>query len=376
MKLRKAWDRFAAFMGSMSLTVICLVLLMVVVVICTLAQVPLGTHAAVEGTIRTLFIRWRGIPVFPGGGCVGGLLLVNLLFAQFMRLERSRRKAGMWLAHLGLALLFIGEFTTSFFQVESRMPLEIGQTSDYSEDSRAMELAVVDSADPAMDTVTSIPDSLLVPGEEVSAPSLPFKIAIRKSYENSAIGMRKGDEPAEASGGIGSSIVVKPQPVVASDDAQNSAAVLVEPIENGRSLGTFWVSNALGAPQGFALDGRGWSLFLRPRRYYLPFSLTLKEFHHDVYPGTDIPKNFSSLVGLADASRGEARDATIRMNTPLRYGGSTFYQASFGMGDKLSILQVVRNPGWTIPYWSCALVAIGMLLHFALKLAAGLRGAL
>ena len=42
------------------------------------------------------------------------------------------------------------------------------------------------------------------------------------------------------------------------------------------------------------------------------------------------------------------------MNHPLRYQGETFYQSGvLGLG-KGTILQVVRNPGWLIPYISCA----------------------
>ena len=55
-------------------------------------------------------------------------------------------------------------------------------------------------------------------------------------------------------------------------------------------------------------------------------------------------------------------------NQPLRYAGKAFYQASFGKNDTLSILQVVENPGWLLPYASCLLVAGGLLLHFALGL--------
>jgi hypothetical protein len=373
-------SRLTGALSSMKLTLVCLGLLMVLVVACTLLQVPLGTHLAVERTIRSFLVWWSPdwspvqIPIFPGGGLVGAVLLANLLFAQFLKLERSRRKAGLWLAHLGLALLFVGEFSTALFQVESQMPIEVGATRDYSEDSRRMELAVIDATDPATDAVTMIPDSRLAPGAEISHPSLPFKIAVKRWYENSELAMRKADDsPSEADAGVGANLVVREAPPVASDDAQNSAAALVEPVEGGRGLGTYWVSNALGAPQGFVREGRTWRLVLRPRRYYLPFSVTLKEFKHEIYPGTDIPRNFSSLVRLQDSARAEDRDALIYMNHPLRYGGKTFYQASFGQNDQLSVLQVVRNPGWLIPYLSCALVALGLLLHFGVKLSASLR---
>ena len=61
------------------------------------------------------------------------------------------------------------------------------------------------------------------------------------------------------------------------------------------------------------------------------------------------------------------------MNQPLRYAGKAFYQASFGKNDTLSILQVVDNPGWLLPYASCALVAMGLVLHFALALRRSLK---
>ena len=39
------------------------------------------------------------------------------------------------------------------------------------------------------------------------------------------------------------------------------------------------------------------------------------------------------------------------MNSPLRYGGETFYQSGYDENDpKVTILQVVRNPSWLTPY--------------------------
>ena len=31
-------------------------------------------------------------------------------------------------------------------------------------------------------------------------------------------------------------------------------------------------------------------------------------------------------------------------------------------------LQVVKNPGWLLPYFSCFFVALGMLIHFGIHL--------
>ncbi|MEK6543817.1 MAG: cytochrome c biogenesis protein ResB [Elusimicrobiota bacterium] len=107
---------------------------------------------------------------------------------------------------------------------------------------------------------------------------------------------------------------------------------------------------------------------MRSSREYLPYSIELKDFRHEVYPGTEIPRHFSSLVSLINEERSEKRDVLISMNKPLRYQGLTFYQASFGKDDTLSILQVVRNPGWLVPYAACVLVGFGLLLHFVLRL--------
>ena len=135
------------------------------------------------------------------------------------------------------------------------------------------------------------------------------------------------------------------------------------------------LSAALTQPQEFAYKGKTYQLALRPVRFYKPYSLQLMKFSHDRYPGTDIPKNFSSLVRVDNPSRGEQRDMLIYMNQPLRYAGKAFYQASFGKNDTLSVLQVVENPGWLLPYFSCVLVGAGLLLHFLLILFRSLKRA-
>src|SRR5205823_10891336 len=126
---------------------------MVLVVACTLAQVNLGVLPAVNAYIRSFLVWWRvpgwdvSIPVFPGGALVGLVLTVNLVAAQLKRLELSARKAGLWVVHAGLILLFAGEFGSAAFQVEMQLPIQVGETVDHLESPRDVELALADTTD-------------------------------------------------------------------------------------------------------------------------------------------------------------------------------------------------------------------------------------
>ena len=62
------------------------------------------------------------------------------------------------------------------------------------------------------------------------------------------------------------------------------------------------------------------------------------------------------------------RSVLIYMNKPLRYAGETFYQASFDRDDHGTVLQVVLNPSWLTPYFSCILVGLGLIVQFCISL--------
>ena len=116
-------------------------------------------------------------------------------------------------------------------------------------------------------------------------------------------------------------------------------------------------------------SGRHWKILLRTHRVYQPFTLTLLKFSHDRYAGTEIPKNFSSRLRLKTPDGRDDRDVLIYMNNPLRYAGLTFYQAGFENNDRTTILQVVRNPSWLLPYLACALMSLGLVVQFGIHLA-------
>jgi hypothetical protein len=255
---------------------------------------------------------------------------------------------------------------TDFLSRESALHLRIGQTKNYSEAERAFELAVFDTTDKDSDKVVAIPCSLLVRRGEVGDPEIPFRVRMKTFYPNSSLVQQSqpGYEPAKTTAGPGSGIWWREEPRETEMNRMDMPSATVEIVAPRGSLGTFLVSAWLDRPQSFTFNDRSFELLLRQERYYLPFSLHLVEFRHDKYPGTDIPKNFSSRVRLQNLENREDREVRIFMNNPLRYAGETFYQASFDPDDHGSVLQVVHNPSWLTPYLSCVLVATGLIIQF------------
>jgi ResB-like family len=364
------------FFASLRLTVVCLALGMVLVFLGTLAQVHEGIHAVQARYFHSLLVFWSPpgvawrIPVLPGGYLLGSLLLANLLTAHFVRFRWSWRKFGIIILHSGIILLLIGQLLAGLLTHETQMRIHEGQTVAYSDAFSETELAVIELSDPGYERVVAIPELTLAKGGIIQRPDLPFSVMIRRFMGNSSLVMRSSqpDAPSPATVGFGLRVVATEIPRTVKDDESNLTSAFIEILGSGGTVGTWLVSNAFPEPQSFILNGRTYQLLLRQRRFYKPFSFTLLDFRHDKYPGTDIPKNFSSRVRLVDPQHNENREVLISMNNPLRYRGYTFFQSGFEDSDRTSVLQVVRNPAAILPYISCSLVALGLVVQFSMQL--------
>jgi hypothetical protein len=364
-------------LSSLRLTVVLLALSMMLVFMATMAQTRIGIWEVMSIYIRTFWVwiptPWieRPLPVFPGGWLLGTLLLLNLIAAHAVRFRLSSKKLPMLLIHTGIALLLISELITGLFARESEMVLDEGASRTFTQAPRTTEMVIVDATDPEQDRVWSIPESRLAMEGKIVHATLPLEIKVHSFFPNSRIFARGPMTPpgaANVTHGIGTRLTVIPEPRIVTTDGRNSVTASVEVGAEGRSLGHWLVSTVIDEPQYFEYDGRSYWMAIRPQRYYKPYRIHLKQFTHDRYPGTEIPRAFSSLVRLTDPERQEDRDILISMNQPLRYRGETFYQASYANNDTTSILQVVRNPGWLLPYLGCTVVSLGLLWQFVLGL--------
>jgi ABC-type transport system involved in cytochrome c biogenesis permease subunit len=411
------FKKWIAPVASLRLTVVLFALSMFLVFFGTIAQKDFGVWTVVHRYFRSLYV-WVPLQIFfptsflqkhplpggfpfPGGWLIGGALLVNLLAAHLVRFRLTWKRSGILILHSGLILMMVGELITGLFAVEGNMSIFKDGSSSFLVHQTASELAVIDPSDPKTDDVVVVPERMLRRGGVIAHDDLPFDVEPVRYMTNSALALTAGPEGVNratlaelldagallrkapdgtqnpASDGMGKSLVAVERPEGSGADPNQrvdlpAAYVRLREKNGGKEIGTYLTSVLLDS-QPVTAGGKTYQVALRQKRTYKPYTVQLLEFRHDLYEGTEIPMNFSSRVHLVDPAAGEERLALIRMNEPLRYHGETFYQSSWLKGDSGTILQVVRNPGWLMPYLSCLLVSLGMLLHFEITLDGFLR---
>ena len=202
------------FFSSLRLTVVLLALSLIIIFFGTMAQEPMGLNIAVDRYFKSWFVDWvamkagviktaqlfgfqwppvtpeqilgdRGWPVFPGGYLVGTLLLVNLLTAHYARFELSAKKAGIFLTHIGIITLLLGQLFTDILQVESFVSMERGDRRNYSISFDDNELVFMHSMKGGSNRVVSIPEQMLKNKTSTEHPELKeLKIETERYWVN------------------------------------------------------------------------------------------------------------------------------------------------------------------------------------------------
>ncbi len=300
------------------------------------------------------------------------------------------KRGGNVLIHAGVGLLMVGQFVFGDRQVEQRIGLAEGATTNLAVIEDELEIALIDTSDPKEDFVYAIPESLLrrVGGTEqiIDDPELPAKLRIVKWMRNSQLAQVTADSENLATTGNGLQLLAKPvKSVGGAMQATNIAAAYVEVIdrESDQPIDTVMLSqqiNDIGQLtagmqedeyEAVTIDGKPFQLALRYRQERKPFDVFLKDVERMNYSGTETARDYSSRIVITDRETGESQEGKTWMNNPIRYKGETFYQSRYnkipqpgGGTIETTGLQVVENMGWVIPYVSCMMVFWGMFAHF------------
>jgi ABC-type transport system involved in cytochrome c biogenesis permease subunit len=327
----------------------------------------LFTNPAARLNASGLRILWQlakatGASVILGAGC----------WAVFSK------RAGIVLLHSGIGLMMFTELYTAQNVVEARMTIDEGETAHYADDIRLSELALVTSGDSETDRTVVIPESMLLRAakskEVISDDRLPVDVRVVEFLPNASWRRLQPGEQGVATAGLGQLDVLEPIASGTGVEVEQTvdlpgAYVELLSKEDGKSLGTYLtrLTTRRGLADGdpIEVDGKVYNLALRFKRVPKPYAVTLLDFEFKRYIGTMKPKDFRSNVRFQDPSHDVDRTVSIWMNNPLRYGGDTLYQASYDeTTERTTVLQVMTNAGWMVPYVACMIVAAGMLIHF------------
>ncbi len=395
-------------LASLRITVVLFVLSLFLVFYGTLAQVDFGIWTIVNRYFRSSFvlipfrvalvfpILFKELAIFenydppyylpfPGGWTLGTLLLVNLVSAHIVRFKYTWKRLGIWVLHAGLIIMMLGELLTGLYAIEGHMTIFNGQSANFVEHSQFPELAITSVESPKEDKVIAIPARLLRTNQKIKDDKLPVELEVVEFHANSSLKKILPDEKPIATMGIGKEWKIQPEiegAGVSSDQRVDVPSMYVKIIYKEFALGTYLLTAHRPEPEWIDLDGKLHQVHLRFKRTYRDYSIHLDKFKHKFHPNTDKPYDFRSEIRLTDPTTKEDRRASIYMNNPLRYGGETFFQSSWipdPPGDMTSraalgtVLQVVRNPAWLLPYVSFGLVFLGMGLHFTIMLAEFIR---
>ena len=302
-----------------------------------------------------------------------GVSFVLLIGSVFL----FKRKAGLVILHFGIVLLIVSEFITAFYSEEGRMVIHENERQ-YTVDQRGQyELVFQDMSVPnSLDKSVTVSDDEFSDDEWTKLPTLPFELQVIHYFEDGVLG-RRTKNPHPAAQGILRSMEVKTKEFHKAEMKTPIMQIVLRDSagEEFYSAIVRFKDYLKGIPVRFLHSGKYYDLYLRYQKTYLfsrgsktPFCLALIDFRSDKYMGTENVRSYSSLVRLIDPDKGVNRQVLISMNTPLRYAGRTFYQSSFTPGESGTILSVMKNPGWTIPYLSGMLLSIGLLFHFCFLL--------
>lgn len=300
------------------------------------------------------------------------------------------KRGGNVLIHAGVGLLMVGQFVFGDRQVEQRMGLAEGATTNLAVIEDELELVLVDTSDPQEDVVFAIPEALIrrVKGTDqlIDDPSLPAKLKIVQWMKNSSLapveagfdnpattgnGLQLMARPAKSQGGAMQESNIASAYVQVIDKQSDKPIETVLLSQRINDIAQLTVSMQQDEYERVTIDGKPFELALRYRQERKPFDVHLKDVEKMNYSGTETARDYSSRLVITDRETGESQEGKTWMNNPIRYKGETFYQSRYnkvptadgGMVETTG-LQVVENMGWVIPYVACMMVFWGMFAHF------------
>ncbi len=375
---------------SFKLATVVLILLTLITLFGTWAQVDIGLFAAKAKYFHSIYVQhdlFGRIPiVLPGGLLLMIVLFTNMIFGAIIKVRKRWRGAGMLIAHFGMLTLLAGGFVTKFYATDGYMAMYPGMVSDRVESYRKWQLEVIPlNEDGTAEKVWILPSDELqsIHSDEqrvYTTESLPFEVVVNGYSGNATPIPVAAPMASSANGKEIDGFKLVPQKL-SKEAAQNLPGCYVEfrpttgaPLEAILWAGSFrFDPDEKPMPFQFELEGQKYGALLAKKSWTVPFEVQLDEFIFDRHPGISMARGYESRVTRKEEGEPD-KPLEIKMNEPMRYGGYTFFQESFGPsgsqpGDRMfSQFAVANNPADQWPLYSLIVTGVGLAIHFLIML--------
>lgn len=377
--LTRLIQSFLKFLGSQKVAAVLMALLLLLTFLGTLEQAQHGLYKVQKtyfeswGLIHTFNVFSLQIPVpLPGGLLCMICFTINLLVGGILRLRVNRRTIGIFIIHVGIAIMMLAGLVKLKASDEGYLRLwETQQAAEYVSHHH-WELAVFNT-NPDQTEIHEhrVHQSRWLNGAPLTIDSTaetPFQLQVRTPLINCSpqpVGPRWTPSSEEVDGWALLESQLNPE------NEQNLPGMVVEVSNDAGLQKTALLWGGEKFPWTFSLGDEIYAVALRKVRYSMPYSIRLDNFEKVDHPGIAMAKEFRSDV--TQVKDGDQRKIRIEMNDPLRDQGLILFQSSWGPSnagpeDELfSVFSVVRNPSDQWPLYSCIVIAVGMAITFIQK---------
>jgi cytochrome c-type biogenesis protein CcsB len=338
--------KLISFLSSMFFTVLLLMMFAISIAYATFIENDYGTDTA-QALIYQAW--WFELLLLVG--------IMNLTGSVIRYKLITRKKWAILMFHLAFILIIIGAGVTRYFGFEGSMHIREGESTnkvvseatyiDLKANVNGNEVRNVTKVKFTPNTNNNFKETIQIDGKEVTVENELF---VPNAAETSI---------PDANGMPQPSLVQLP----AGSD-QSGMDAFTAKITSGsetRKVNVFGINGGISEPETVTINGINLSLTYGSVMRELPFSIHLRDFQLERYPGSMSPSSYASEITLKDPATSVERPFRIFMNNILNYQGYRFFQSSFDQDEMGTVLSVNQDYwGTLISYLGYFFMALGM----------------
>ena len=339
--------KIVSFISSMFFTVLLLMMFAISIAYATFIENDYGTDTA-QALIYQAW--WFELLLLVG--------VINLAGSVVRYKLINRKKWAILMFHLAFILIIIGAGVTRYFGFEGSMHIREGESTNQvvSEASYIDLKASVNSHEVrnltkvkfTPNTSNYYKETIEIDGKKLTVEN---EIFVPNATETSV---------PDASGMSQPSLVQ--MPASSGETGLDGFTAIITSGSETRKVNVFGRSGAVSQPEVVTINGINLSIAYGSVVRELPFSIHLRDFQLERYPGSMSPSSYASEITLKDPGASVERPFRIFMNNILKYEGYRFFQSSFDQDEKGTVLSVNQDYwGTLISYLGYFFMALGMV---------------